>query len=41
MEYEEILEAYKIIRDGYANSDWATIEDAMEYLSEFLDDLDL
>lgn len=41
MEYDEILEVYKLIRDGHSNSDWTNIEDAMEYLSEFLDDVDL
>lgn len=38
MDQKDIIELYKIVKDGFDNSDWNTIEQSLEFLCEFIDD---
>jgi hypothetical protein len=38
MDQTDIIELYGIVKDGFDNSDWNTIEQALEFVLEFIDD---
>lgn len=38
MDQKDILELYHIIKEGFDNSDWNTIEESLEFLLEFIDE---
>jgi hypothetical protein len=38
MDSQEINNLYKILKKGYNNSDWDMIQEAIDYISEYLDD---
>lgn len=37
MDEQDLLELYKIIKRGYDNSNWDSIQESMDYISEFID----
>ena len=38
METNDIIVLYQILKDGFDNNDWNTIETGIEFICEFLDD---
>lgn len=38
MDSHEIEQLYRIIKDGFDNSDWTTIESGIDFICEFLED---